>query len=110
MLVCRDIILVVYPLLNKKTNKETGLYTKTNYDLYKYKKDKYVRGEPIFYAEDLTNKPNYYKDINEAPKVIEDFDMTGWKCEYETSVFGTVQSNNKDKLLSAYLSRELLKR
>ena len=109
MKICRDIVLVIYPLINKKTRKESGLYTMTAYDLYKYKKDKYVRGEPIFYAEDLTNKPDYYRDINNVPMVIEDCDLTDWKFEYDTNIFGN-SANGSDKLLKAYLSRELLKR
>lgn len=103
--VCRDIILVIYPLVHKKTHAKTGWYTKTNYDLYKYNKDKYVRGEPIFYAEDLTNKPYYYNDIKDAPKTIEDGNMVNWKCIYSN----TVNTQPSNTLLNAYLSRELLK-
>ena len=38
--VCRDIVKVVYPLYNKKTKVFSGLYTGTNYDVYKYNKVK----------------------------------------------------------------------
>lgn len=87
-LVCRDIIKVVYPLYNQKTKVFSGMYTSTNYDVYIYKKVKYVRGEPMFFAEDLTNKPDMYKHISEIPNTIEDRpDFTKyWKRKYKDIV------------------------
>ena len=80
---CQDVVKVIYPLYTKKGNVFSGFYTCTDYDTYKYKKVKYVRGEPMFFAEDLTNKSKIYKHISEMPRTIEedlDFDIN-WKCK-----------------------------
>lgn len=94
-IVCRDIVKVVYPLYNKKTKVFSGLYTSTNYDVYKYNKVKYVRGEPMFFAEDLTNKSKVYKHISECPKTIEegpDF-TSAWKRSYSNDIVIRDSSN-----------------
>lgn len=74
---------VVYPLVDASTKKQSEYYTMTIYDLYKYKGRKYFRGKAMFFAEDLEDRPKYYKHINDIPKVIEDGEFfCDWKYSY----------------------------
>lgn len=103
-IVCRDVVKVVYPLYNKKTKVFSGLYTSTNYDEYKYNKVKYVRGEPMFFAADLTNKSNKYKHISECPKTIEEGPnfTSMWKHTYSD---GAIISDNNNNTVEAYVTQ-----
>lgn len=101
--VCRDIVKVVYPLYNKKTKVFSGLYTGTNYDVYKYNKVKYIRGEPMFFAEDLTNKSKVYRHIRECPRTIEEDPgfVSAWKCGYSNDI--VVRDSNST--IEAYVTK-----
>lgn len=105
--VCRDIIKVVYPLYNAKTNVFSGMYTNTDYDVYIYNKIKYVRGKPEFYAEDLTNKPAMYKHVSEMPKTIEDRpDYTKyWKRKYNNPILAKETNAIENYVTYLWLSK-----
>lgn len=76
-------IKVVYPLINMKSKKESGWYTMTYYDIYKYKGTKYVKGDPLFYTDEYISECNYYIPMEYAPLTIEESDnYKEWKCSY----------------------------
>ena len=107
LIVCRDIVKVVYPLYNKKTKVFSGLYTGTDFDVHIYNKVKYVRGEPMFFAQDLTNKSKVYKYISECPKTIEegpDF-TSAWKYIYSDNVFNNNNNTVENYVTHLWLSK-----
>lgn len=106
-IVCRDIIKVIYPLYNKKTKVFSGLYTCTNYDEYKHNNAKYVRGDAMYFAENLKNKSEKYKHISEMPKVIEDGpDFTqSWKYSYSDNIFNNDSNTIENYVTHLWLSK-----
>lgn len=72
---------VIYPLIEVKTKVQSEYYTMAVFDLYIHNKVKYVRGKPMFFADDPEDRGEGYKHISEMPKVIEELDMSTWKCK-----------------------------
>ena len=86
-----------FKLIDKKTGEWSGLYTATDFDIYKNRKTKkkYVRGEHRIYTENET-----------APPAIEDTDsLDDWKRYYT----GTLSSGDDLHLFKAAASTILSK-
>lgn len=97
---------VIYPLINILTGKKSDYYTMTNYDVYKYNKIKYKRGNPVFFTDDLEGRNNCYQLIQYMPKTIEESDdYSKWKYEYNSHV--RKATNNVDYVAS-YASYRML--
>lgn len=96
-------VVAVYPLINKVTGEESGMYTITNYDEYVFLPSKrhYIKGDVQLYS---SINSRLYKDIELIPEVIEDDETftTNWKCMRNNRYI-------KPDLITAYVSRELLK-
>ena len=71
-----------------------------HYDEYKYNKVKYVRGKPLFFAEDLTNKSNKYKHISEMPKTIEDARVLDLFCGAGGFSYGMHKNKNFETVVA----------
>ena len=99
------IVKVVYPLIDKKSGKESGYYTMTAYDNYQLNKVKYIRGNSMIFASDLRNRPSNVQLLSRRPKTIEESaDYDKWKCSYSI-LRGTTSSVD---YVAAYASFKML--
>ena len=99
------VVRVVYPLINAKTKQRSQYYTMTVYNKYKYNKDVYYRGEPLFFAEDISERGPNYQLLKFKPITIEEMpDFNKWKCTYEPQY----KSQNSSDYLAAYASYKMI--
>lgn len=93
---------VIYPLINAKTKVQSNYYTMTLFDLYIYKKIKYVRGEAMFFSDEPEKRGKDYKHIDEMPKVIEELDiLKEWKRKCSTQ-YKAISSNDYIASVASY--------
>lgn len=93
-------VVAIYPLLEYKTGKESGLYTSTCFDLYIDKnKKKYVRGHVQLFSN--VNSP-LFTPFNKIPAIIEQVDYEDWKCSYNHKI-----QRDDLRLVNAYMSKQL---
>lgn len=95
-------VVAIYPLLEYKTGKESGLYTSTCFDLYMNTKTKkkYTRGDVQLFSD--VNSP-LYTPFDKIPATIEQSkEYHIWKNSYNLKI-----KKDNSRLVNAYVSRQL---